>query len=266
MFKILMFTAVLAFSSVAGATLVLAASDLPPTGGGLVVLVHGAHLTGASWKEVQTDLYADKHIKSSAPELYNPTEQLTLSQAGQRLCYQIVRQPRPVVLVGHSQGGAIITEAAGQCPTAVRMLIYLTAVFPKPGESPFQDFSQADDDSYGRCADYDPKTATMVLQGFDRCWKVFLGDSPREKAEGFYNSMVSEETGIPMSKADYAYDRIASIPKFYIETLQDQVISLETQRKFESKAPFQKVLSINASHTPFFSQPAELAKLLEEIY
>jgi pimeloyl-ACP methyl ester carboxylesterase len=234
--------------------------------GGLVVLIHGANLTGAGWSAVQQDLYSDKKIKSIAPDLYTSQEQLTLAQAGQRLCTQIVRQPRPVVLVGHSQGGAIITEAAGQCPTAVRMLIYVTAVFPKPGEGPFDDLSAADDTSYGRCADYDPKNHSMVLKNFEGCWNVFMADTPRVEAEEFYKSMRAEPTGIPESKADYVSAKIESIPKFYVETLQDHVISPDTQKKIIAKTNFQKVFTMDTSHTPFFSQPQQLSTILESIY
>src|SRR5215469_3073360 len=93
-----------------------------------VVLVHGGFVDGSGWRGVYDILARDGFNVSI---VQNPT----LSLAGDAAAAKLVidQQPGPVILVGHSYGGAVITEA-GTDPK-VAGLVYITAFAPDKGES-----------------------------------------------------------------------------------------------------------------------------------
>src|SRR5579859_1110837 len=93
-----------------------------------VVLVHGGFVDGAGWEGVYKILTRDGYKVSI---VQNPTLSLADDVAATRLI--IAAQDRPVVLVGHSYGGAVITEA-GNDP-GVEALVYIAAFAPDAGES-----------------------------------------------------------------------------------------------------------------------------------
>jgi pimeloyl-ACP methyl ester carboxylesterase len=93
-----------------------------------IVLVHGGFVDGAGWEGVYNSLKADGY---NASVVQNPTTSLADDVAATRLA--IARVQGPVVLVGHSYGGAVITEA-GTDPK-VAGLVYITAFAPDKGES-----------------------------------------------------------------------------------------------------------------------------------
>jgi len=99
--------------------------DRAPT----VVLVHGAWADASSWAgEVRILQQAGIHVRAIA----NPVEDLTTDA---RYVADFLKTVRgPIVLVGHSYGGAVITNAAAGLP-AVKALVYVDAAAPAPGET-----------------------------------------------------------------------------------------------------------------------------------
>ncbi|MEV4935509.1 alpha/beta hydrolase [Sphingobium sp. LMA1-1-1.1] len=103
-----------------------AAREAPPTKN--VILVHGAAMDGSSWRKVY-DILTRKHYNVSVVQL--PLTGLDADIAATR---QIIeRQNGPVVLVGHSYGGAVITAAGTDAK--VKSLVYVAAVQPDAGET-----------------------------------------------------------------------------------------------------------------------------------
>ena len=98
------------------------------TGSGTVVLVHGGFVDGSGWQEVYRLLKEDGF---SVGVVQNPTLSLEGDAAATKRV--IDAQSEPVVLVGHSYGGAVITEA-GNDPN-VAALVYIAAFAPDTGES-----------------------------------------------------------------------------------------------------------------------------------
>jgi pimeloyl-ACP methyl ester carboxylesterase len=229
-----------------------------------VVLIHGANFSAKSWTWVQGDLEA-LGISSVAPELYLPQENVDLATVSARLCSVLQKEAEPVILVGHSQGGAIITQAAAQCGSFVKALIYVAAVIPKPGEGVFDDLSQSDNDSYSRCADLNATSNTYVLKNYDSCREAFFADADPSRAYEYFRTMVNEPAAIGNSHASYLSATIDGLPKYYIETLQDQIISPETQQKIIAQTKFGGLFQIDSSHTPFFERHLELSSLIQSI-
>ncbi len=114
-------TAVLAIST-------LAAEAAEPTEIKNVVLVHGGFVDGSGWSQVYRGLRKDGY---NVTIVQNPTTSFADDVAATKLA--ISRQSGPVVLVGHSYGGAVISEA-GNDPK-VKSLVYIAAFAPDKGES-----------------------------------------------------------------------------------------------------------------------------------
>ncbi len=96
------------------------------------VLVHGGWSGGWTWEKVVPLLEEAGH-QVEAPDLpghgddRTPIPQVSLQGYADRICRVLDAQPEPVVLVGHSSGGLVISQAAEQRPDKVKMLVYLAA-------------------------------------------------------------------------------------------------------------------------------------------
>ena len=147
---------------------------------GTVVLVHGGFVDGSGWQGVYQELSKDGYTVSV---VQNPT--LSLAGDVDATRHVIDAQSEPVILVGHSYGGAVITEA-GTDPN-VKALVYIAAFMPDAGES-----------VQTLIADLPPETGPPILppqDGFlllDRAKfpQAFAGDVDGELAEFMADSQV----------------------------------------------------------------------------
>ena len=230
----------------------------------VVVLVHGANFSKESWSLVQKDLQRSG-IESSALDLYSAQDKLDLSGVSARLCAELRKLNRPVTLVGHSQGGAIITVAASECGSLIQSMIYVAAVYPKPGTGVFDRLSDEDNQYYNTCGYLNAQTGNYDLKDLESCKKVFMQDATDAEAATFFKTMVSEPASIGNSTATYSSSALAGIPKYYVQTRDDLIISKATQDKIIADSDFKKIYLIDSSHTPFINQHQVLTRTLVEI-
>lgn len=244
-------------------------ADKKPT----VILVHGALFTSAGWSLVQSQLQNDGQnvvtldVPGRAGDGLSPLD-IDIGTAADKLCKVINSVDGPVYLAGHSQGGAVITQAAGNCGKNVKGLIYVAAVVPLDGETAFQGLNPKKDVNFSKCATLDEKQRLFRLNKKGPLEKSFFADVRKHNpalADLALASMVSEPAGIGTTPLHYDSETFKKLPKYYIETLQDQVVTLDTQRSYQKKVDFIKVYSVDASHSPFLSKPKELANILKEI-
>jgi hypothetical protein len=95
-----------------------------------------------------------------------------------------------------------------------------------------------------------------------------MDDANEIDAKRAINDMVPEPIILGEAVLNYDADLFNRIPKFYIKTLKDQIISPETQDKYITRLRFDKVFTINTSHSPFVSEPHLLGKqiiLIDEL-
>jgi pimeloyl-ACP methyl ester carboxylesterase len=215
-----------------------------------VVLVHGAFADGSGWEAVADILKKDGYTVSVVqhPET-SYAEDVQFTKA------VIDRQSGPVVLVGHSYGGAVITEA-GNDPK-VSALVYIAAFVPDAGESaatleqsvpPASKGIKPTDDGYFFI---DP--AAFAAD--------FAADVPVAKAEFMAESQV-------LISADSFTSAIKSPawkskPTWYMVATADRSINPDLERKVAKRANA-KTIEVNSSHVAYISHPKETAKLIEE--
>jgi pimeloyl-ACP methyl ester carboxylesterase len=217
-----------------------------------VVLVHGAWADGSSWAKV-IPLLEQRGLHVVAVQ--NPLSSLADDVAATKRI--IDAQDGPVILVGHSYGGAVISEA-GNHPKVAR-LVFVAAFGPDTGES------------VGTTAkDFAPAPAGPQVQPIE---DGFLVLSRKGVTEDFAQDLSAAEKqvlfatqaptsasvfGATMSDAAWRHK-----PSFYVVAENDRMINPDYER-FAAKRMGAKTLALPTSHVPMLSKPTEVAKLITE--
>jgi pimeloyl-ACP methyl ester carboxylesterase len=235
-----------------------------------MMLIHGALFTSRSWASVQSELHNKGYnvITVDTPGRLSDgvsPEEATLSKAVDKVCRIINLQSAPIILVGHSQAGAIITQATDHCRNKILGLIYIAAVVPKPGEQPFDALSDQDNQHFDRAAPLNKETGLSIPDYNAPIKELFMADAKEEDAKIAINDMVPEPIIFAFNKLNYDIKQFHRIPKYYIKTSQDLIISPDSQDKFISREKMNGVILLQSSHSPFISQPKLLAEKLIEI-
>lgn len=234
----------------------LASAEPQTMGGGpakpTVVLVHGAWADASGFAGVATALRTAGY---PVLEFANPLRSLT-SDSGALGAYLQQRTDGPVILVGHSYGGAVITDAALSDPD-VRALVYIDAFVPDEGESV--------NDLLGRQDPIDPAQVFDVVANpgapegvVDLYLKdavfplVFANGLPRVKQTQLLASQrplatpaLGERSGTPGWK---------TLPSWYVMGTEDHIISPELQR-FMAQRAGAKITSVDTGHLAMIARP-----------
>jgi pimeloyl-ACP methyl ester carboxylesterase len=217
-----------------------------------VVLVHGAFSDATAWQRVITLLQRDGYDVTAVE---NPLESLQGDVATTRRAVEA--QTRPVVLVGHSYGGAVITGAAEGNPN-VKALVYIAAFAPEGGEEA-NTFAERYPTEIGEALKSDSAGFLSVNRNSFR--DVFAGDVSHTEAA----AMAAAQKPINAGAFTASVPRAAwkTIPSWYLVTTEDHAVSPDLQR-FYAKRIGAKVTQIRASHAVFVSHPTEVVRLIEQ--
>lgn len=219
-----------------------------------IVLVHGAWADGSGWKGVYDILIKDGFNVSIVQE---PETSFQEDVAATKRALTL--ENGPCILVGHSYGGAVITEA-GTDPSVVG-LVYIAAHMPDAGEN------EADD---GKRFPSDLSKSSAIKRtadGFtyldpDQFREYFAADLTAEQAALMARSQV-------LNRADNFRAVIStpawrSKPSWMAVATKDRAISPELERWYAARANSHKVEIEGASHAVYVSRPKEVASLIEE--
>src|SRR3954447_24080139 len=191
---------------------------------GTVVLVHGGFVDGSGWQGVYQQLTKDGY---SVSVVQNPTLSLAGDvEATRRI---IDAQTEPVTLVGHSYGGAVITEA-GNDPN-VKALVYIAAFMPDAGES--VQTLIADLPAEGGPPILPPQDGFLLLDR-GKFPEAFAGDVDSDLAEFMADSQIPwglEAAGGTISEPPWR-----SKPSWYLVTTDDRMIPPPLQHEMATRA------------------------------
>jgi pimeloyl-ACP methyl ester carboxylesterase len=235
-----------------------------------LLLVHGALFNSSGWLATQSYLQNAGYnvvtvdVPGRSNDRIDP-KTVTLDMAANKVCKVAKLQSDKVILVGHSQGGAVITQAIDQCSDKIKALVYIAAVVPENQESVFQSLSQQDNDNFNLCGDVDEEKGVVKVNYQGPLQQMFMSDVSEQYARVAINNMTDEPLKIGDSVLHYSTSIFKNMPKFYIHTQYDRIISMPTQKMIVAKFQYNKIITLPTSHSPFISQPAILAKSLTKI-
>jgi len=227
-----------------------------------VVLVHGAWADASSWsgevKSLQDDGYTVRAIA-------NPVENLTTDAEYVHDFLETIHGP--IVLVGHSYGGAVITNAAAGLPN-VKALVYVDAAAPAPGETNGQ-LSGADSvlatDSKTQLfttTTYPnaPAGASELYLNENIFVHNFANDLPRAEAEQLWASQRGASTAAFDTKSKVAAWK--TIPSWYFISSGDQIITPTSEMAMARRAHSHVTLFQGGSHLTLISHPAAVTAVI----
>jgi pimeloyl-ACP methyl ester carboxylesterase len=217
-----------------------------------VVLVHGGFVDGSGWQGVYDLLKQDGY---DVRVVQNPTLSLEGDAAATR---QVIdAQDGPVVLVGHSYGGAVITEA-GTDPK-VAALVYVAAFAPDKDES--VNTLIANPPPGAPVPPILPPQDGFLFLDREKFAASFAGDVPAEQAAFMADSQVPwgvDALGGPITEPAW---RIK--PSWYLVATEDRMIPPPAQRAMSERTG-STVVEVAGSHAIYLSQPAAVAALIDQ--
>lgn len=218
-----------------------------------IVLVHGFWGGAAHWANVIVELDRRGHTGMRAVEL--PLTSLA-DDAGRT--QEMVRQiDGPVVLVGHSYGGAVITEAGNL--SNVTGLVYVAAFAPDSGESPGQ---ITEENPPAAVANIEPDSDGRLWVKADRFGESFAQDLPAEDA---LVMAVTQKAPLGTTFGDTVTDPAwRHKPSWYQVSTEDRMIHPDNQRRMAERMSPQHTIELTASHASLASQPGPVVDLIEE--
>jgi pimeloyl-ACP methyl ester carboxylesterase len=217
-----------------------------------VVLVHGGFVDGSGWQGVYHLLRQDGFTVSI---VQNPTLSLEGDATATRQILE--QQDGPTVLVGHSYGGAVISEA-GTHP-AVSALVYISAFAPDKGES--VNTLIADPPPGAPVPPILPPRDGFLFLDRDKVPASFAGDLPLDEARFMADSQVP--WGVDALAGAVGEPAWRSKPSWYLVATDDRMIPPPAQRAMAERAGA-SVAEASGSHSIYLSQPQAVANLIRE--
>jgi pimeloyl-ACP methyl ester carboxylesterase len=217
-----------------------------------VVLVHGFWGGAAHWAKVIVEL--DRRGSGPLHAVENPLT--SLADDAHRTQQMIKQIDGPVLLVGHSYGGAVITEA-GDLPNVVG-LVYIAAFAPDRGEG------------LGAITEHMPPAAAANIapdsDGYvwiaqDKFHQSFCQDLPAEEA---LVMAVTQKAPVGSTFGDTVTDPAwKKKPSWYQVSTEDRMIHPDNERRMASRMSPRKTIELAASHASLASQPTAVCDLIE---
>ncbi|MBD3818072.1 MAG: alpha/beta hydrolase [Brevundimonas diminuta] len=218
-----------------------------------IVLVHGFWGGAAHWGKVITELAKRGYTSLHAVEM----PLTSLADDAERVRKMVRQQEGPVILVGHSYGGAVLSEA-GDLPN-VAALVFVAAFAPDAGESP------------GAITQQDPPVAAPNLapdsDGYlwikaDKFHESFCQDLTADEA---LVMAVTQKAPLAAAFGDaVTAPAWRSKPSWYQVSSQDHMIASTNQQRMSARLNARKVITLDASHASLASHPSEICDLIEE--
>ncbi|NKB49570.1 MAG: alpha/beta fold hydrolase [Alphaproteobacteria bacterium] len=231
------------------------------------VLVHGAYHGAWCYARVVPLLEAAGH-KVVAVDLPGhgdnpaPRDQITLAAYVDHVCGVLDAQDEPVILVGHSLGGISISQVAEERSEKVAKLVFLTALMPKDGETRAIAAARLGETPTVGNARVPTEDGLASTVRDEMIKPLFYGDCSDADIATAKANLVPQAMAIMGTEVHLTDARYGSVPRVFIECLQDGAIPIDMQRRMVADVPCETVMTLDTSHSPFYSAPRELADQL----
>lgn len=227
------------------------------------VLVHGAWHGAWCWYRLAPLLEAAGH-RVVTPDLpahgldRTPAAQVHLVDYARTVAAALERTRETAVLLGHSLGGMVVSQAAELVPERVRRLIYLNAFLPGDGDSCSRLSEEAHGSLLNRHTVADAE-AGLLRFGLAGMREALYADCPPESVALAARCLTPEPLAPLMEPVRLTPERYGRLPRDCIESTEDRAIPVAHQHHMRSARGCDRVVTLPGSHSPFFSQPELLA-------
>jgi pimeloyl-ACP methyl ester carboxylesterase len=226
------------------------------------VLVHGGWVGAWIWEPVVPLLDAAGH-RAVAIDLPGhgadptPPAQVTLESHVEAVGRVLAGELEPAVLVGHSSGGVVITQAAEAYAERIRALVYVCAYLPRDGEALLQ-LAQTESDPARSILPHivfrEAEGVATLSPGGAR--EAVFTDLPADEATRIVERLEPEPMAFAMTPVRTTPERFGRISRVYVACARDRVISPTLQERMYTATPC-RVVMMDTGHSPFLARPEE---------
>lgn len=236
----------------------------------IYILVHGAWHGGWCWDKIRGHLQKLGH-EVSTPDL--PGHSINFDPKNfPTICLQtyvdfvrerVLKSTRPAVLVGHSMGGIVISQVAEHVPSRINRLVYVSAIIPKNQSSLMDEEKEAPLSQMEIELTFNEEQQSIILPfHHSKLIQEFFYHTCDSQKVAFALSKLRPQPSQPFfDKISFSNDRFGSVPKLYVQCLQDKAINLEAQQRMSSRIGC-KIATLNTDHSPFLCADKQLTELI----
>lgn len=230
------------------------------------VLVHGAWHGAWCWEKIVPLLEQAGHkvYTLDLPGLgddQTPIADVSLNAYASAVVSLISEIDEAVVLVGHSMGGLVITQAGERIADKIDTLVYLTAFSPKHGETLLQYSLEDEESEVTQFKQLHEEEGYMVVQE-DKIQSCFYGKCSQEDVDRAMSRLRPQALAPIATPVKLSEENYGSLRRCYIECSEDRAISHSMQKRLRDNAPVDKSIVLETDHSPFYSCPEQLVEAL----
>lgn len=229
------------------------------------VFVHGAWHGAWCWERIASELRKTGH-QVFTPDLpghgsqYQPSHHVTFNDYVSSIISLILQQSNPVILVGHSMGGLVITAVAEKIPEHIEELVFITAYIPENGDSLASISEKSLSNQLSPYLDINKDKNEIKLRHSPALKKIFFNCCNKKDRDEAFSKLHSQPlepffAQIKVSEVFY------QIPKRVFVCKNDKVLMMADQYRM-AKTVVQDVITLDADHSAYYSAAKSLIQKL----
>lgn len=233
-----------------------------------ILLVHGAWEGAWSWGETIPFLQKEGHkvVAFDLPghgDNKTPISEISLQLYADSVKKELDKIAEPVILVGHSFASYIISQVAEDSNEFIEKLVFVASAIPYDNKPAVQIFKEDEGSELlaNMIFSEDESYATLGRQAIK---DVIMTGATDKQVDYALPRFVKQATK-PFFEIVETGNNFNEVPKAYVETTKDRVISLEAQRKAQKETGISEVVTLEDGHVPLVTCPEELSKALNQI-
>lgn len=238
-----------------------------------IVLVHGAFAGAWCWDPVLPGLREAGHsvqaldLPGSGRDR-TPVGDVNLTAYAESVC-RALSEGSPALLVGHSMGGMVVTQAAALCPESVAALVYVAAFVPPDGHSLDDLVSRpesADDQVQANVVvSGDPPVSTLPPEAARDALFTCCDDEQAAWGVGHLGAQPVAPWLEPVALSGPGREAFAALPRAYVTCSRDRAIPPAAQRRMLEEGRCDPVFELDTDHCPWISRSDELVAILDRL-